>query len=111
RRIAPRGGMTMCAHLSWRALAGALLISAAAGMAAAQGSTDDSVTTRVLHLAANGNPAGARALADSILSAAKPGSGAYVDALYARASIMSSPDSARHDLLRIVVDFSMSPRE
>lgn len=94
-----------------RVLTGGLLLAVTAGAAWGQGAADESVTARAQRLAANGNPAGARALADSILGSAKPGSPEYVDALFASASVASSPDSARRDYLRIVVDYSMSPRE
>ena len=55
-------------------------------------------------------PRQARALVDSVLGAAKEGSPAYVDALFARASIAESADAARKDYLRIAVDYSISPR-
>jgi cell division septation protein DedD len=93
------------------ALTGGLMLAAVATVAWGQGTADESVAVRAQRLAANGNAAGGRAFVDSILNGAKPGSVVYVDALFARASIASSPDSARRDYLRIVVDYSMSPRE
>lgn len=79
-------------------------------MARAQGNADDSITTRVRRLAGDGNAAAARALADSALAAAKEGSPAYVNALFARASVAESADAARKDYMRIEVDYSSSPR-
>jgi cell division septation protein DedD len=99
-------------RLSARCLwAGGLLLFTAAARASAQGAGTESIATRIQRLADNGNAAAGRALADSIIAGAKPGSVVYVDALFARASIATSPDSARKDYLRIVVDYSMSPRE
>ena len=92
-------------------LASGLLLAATASAGLAQGAAGDSLVARVKHLAQNGRAAAARALADSVLGAAKAGSPVYADALFARASIAESPDSARRDYLRIVVDYAMSPRE
>lgn len=93
-----------------RLVLGCLLITGAATGARAQDATGDSLIARVQRLAGNGNPAAGRALADSALGAAKEGSAAYADALFARASVAESPDAARKQYLRIVVDYSMSPR-
>lgn len=70
----------------------------------------DSVLRRAQQLGANGNAAGGRALADSVLRVSAAGSPAYVDALYARAILSESPDDTRRDLLRIVIEFSLSHR-
>ena len=93
-----------------RVLFAGLLLAAAAPVARAQGGATDSTLVRVQRLASNGNTAAGRALADSVLGAAKEGSPAYVDALFARASIAESADAARKDYLRIAVDYSISPR-
>src|SRR5579872_3470029 len=98
-----------------RFMIGGILLVAAAATARAQGAGEsvagETVSARIQRLAQNGNATAGRALADSILGSAQPGSVVYVDALFGRASIATSPDSARKDLLRIVVDYSMSPRE
>lgn len=94
-----------------RAVTGALFVVGAAASGLAQGTAGDSLVARVQHLAENGNAAAARTLADSALRAAKAGSREYAEALFAGASVAESPDSARKDYLRIVVDYSMSPRE
>lgn len=101
--------MTLRVSASRFFLAG-ILLSAFAVMARAQGNADDSITTRVRRLAGDGNAAAARALADSALAAAKEGSPAYVNALFARASVAESADAARKDYMRIEVDYSSSPR-
>lgn len=93
-----------------RALLAGLLLIAAEGQLCAQGTAGDSILTRVQRMASDGNTAAGRAFADSVLGTAKEGSPVYVDALFARASIAESADAARKDYLRIVVDFSISPR-
>jgi cell division septation protein DedD len=100
-----RGPRLLCAPLA------ALLLASFAAIGHAQDARGDSVVARTQRMAENGNAAAARAFADSVLAAAAPGSPAYVAALFARASVAASPDAARKDYLRIVVDFSMSPRE
>jgi cell division septation protein DedD len=87
-----------------------LLCAAIAPAAGAQAGTDDSIVVRVQRLASDGNAAAGRALVDSVLGAEKEGSPAYVNALFARASIAESADAARKDYLRIALDFSISPR-
>jgi cell division septation protein DedD len=82
----------------------------AGAVAHAQGANGDSLIARVRRLGENGSVAAGRTLADSALGAAKEGSSAYADALFARASVAESPDAARRDYLRIVVDYSGSPR-
>jgi cell division septation protein DedD len=93
-----------------RALVAGLILAATAPTARAQGSAGDSLLVRVRRLASDGNAAAGRVLVDSALGAAKEGSPAYVDALFARASIAESADAARKDYLRIAVDYSISPR-
>ena len=92
------------------ALTCALFVPAAATTVLAQGTAQDSLVVRVQRLAQNGSTAAGRALADSALGAARVGSPEYAEALFARASVAVSPESARKDYLRIVVDYSMSPR-
>ncbi|MGH7654960.1 MAG: SPOR domain-containing protein [Gemmatimonadaceae bacterium] len=89
----------------------ALISASAATSVLAQGTVEDSLVTRVQRLVQNGSTTAGRALADSALGATKTGSPQYAEALFARALVAPSPDSARKDYLRIVVDYSMSPRE
>jgi cell division septation protein DedD len=88
----------------------ALVCAAIASPALAQAGADDSIVVRVQRFASDGNAAAGRALVDSVLGAAKEGSPAYVNALFARASIAESADAARKDYLRIALDYSISPR-
>ncbi len=90
--------------------AAVVLCSAIASAGRAQAATDEPIIVRVQRFASDGNAAAGRALVDSVLGAATEGSPAYVDALFARASIAESADAARKDYLRIALDFSISPR-
>jgi len=93
-----------------RRLFAGFLFTGTATVAHAQGANGDSLIARVRRLGESGSAAAGRTLADSALGAAKEGSSAYADALFARASVAESPDAARKDYLRIVVDYSASPR-
>ena len=84
--------------------------AAVASASGAQAAADDSIVVRVQRFASDGNAAAGRTLVDSVLGAAKEGSPAYVNALFARATIAESADAARKDYLRIALDYSISPR-
>ncbi len=99
----------MFAHVKMFAVA-IVLCALIAPAARAQAGADDSIVVRVQRFASDGNAAAGRALVDSVLGAAKEGSPAYVNALFARASIAESADAARKDYLRIALDYSISPR-
>lgn len=58
----------------------------------------------------NGNGAGARALLDSVVSAAREGTPMFVDALYWQAVFSDSPEATRKGYLRIIVEFASSAR-
>jgi cell division septation protein DedD len=90
-------------------LAGVMLATAVAP-ARAQSAAGDSLLVRVQRLASDGKTAAGRALVDSVLGAAKEGSPAWVEAVFARAAIAESADAARRDYLRIALDYSASPR-
>ncbi|GEM_PF-460503 len=61
-------------------------------------------------LVAQGQVAAARALVDSVLAAAPVGSMTYASALYDRATLATSADSAEADYRRLTVDYPDSPR-
>jgi tetratricopeptide (TPR) repeat protein len=73
-------------------------------------SAADSALRRAQRLAADGNTIAGRAVAESVLAVSPEGSPPYVDALFWRAMLAGSADQARRDYLRIVVEFSLSPR-
>jgi cell division septation protein DedD len=93
-----------------RALFAAVVLATAVPPACAQGGAGDSLLVRVQRLANNGQTAAGRALVDSAIGAAKEGSPAWVEAVFARATIAESADGARRDYLRIALDYSASPR-
>jgi cell division protein FtsN len=70
----------------------------------------DSVLQRAEAMVDAGRAAAGRALVDSVLTAATPGSEAYAEALYARASLAATAGDAERDYLRITVEYSLSPR-
>jgi cell division septation protein DedD len=58
----------------------------------------------------DGDAKAARALVDSALTAAAAGSPAYAEALYWRGVLAEEGDAARTDLLRVAIEFPLSPR-
>jgi len=76
---------------------------------ASRATASDSVYTRARQLVANGNGAAGRVLVDSMLAAAAPGTPAYAEALYWRATLATGSD-AEEDYRRIVVEYPASPR-
>jgi cell division protein FtsN len=70
----------------------------------------DSVLQRAEAMVDAGRAAAGRALVDSVLTAATPGTEAYAEALYARGSLASTAGDAERDYLRITVEYSLSPR-
>jgi cell division septation protein DedD len=93
-----------------RVLVAAVMLAAAVPPARAQGVAGDSLLVRVQRLASDGQTAAGRALVDSALGAAKEGSPAWIEAVFACAAIAESADGARRDYLRIALDYSASPR-
>lgn len=74
----------------------------------AQGSGD--VFARARRLVNDGDARAGRALVDSALSAAAPGSAGYAEALYWRGVLAEDGEAARTDLLRVTIEFPLSPR-
>ena len=85
-----------------------LLSLMAAGSALAQGSSD--VFARARRMVNGGDARAGRALVDSMLRVAPPGSAAYAEALYWRGVLGADGENARLDLLRVAIEFSTSPR-
>ena len=91
-----------------RLICGLLLVLACATSVAAQAGSD--VFARARRLVNDGDAKAGRAVVDSALVAAAPGSTAYVEALYWRGVLAEDGDSARTDLLRVAIEFPLSPR-
>ena len=91
-----------------RFLRGFLLISFCAATASAQAGTD--VFARARRLVDEGDAKAGRVLVDSMLAAAMAGSPAYTEALYWRGVLAEEGEAARTDLLRVAIEFPLSPR-
>jgi cell division septation protein DedD len=68
------------------------------------------VIARARLLVNNGDAKAARVLIDSALAAAPEGSNAYAEALYWRGVLAEDGEQARTDLLRVAIEFALSPR-
>jgi len=71
---------------------------------------DSTQYLRARSMVANGNAAAGRQLVDSLLRASRPGTAAYAEGLYWRATLAASATSAERDYRQIVVDYPLSPR-
>ncbi|HEY4217736.1 MAG TPA: SPOR domain-containing protein [Gemmatimonadaceae bacterium] len=91
-------------------LAGAPGVASAQARAAHHVLTPDSVYAHAKQLVVNGNGAAGRLLVDSMVAAADPGTPAYAEALYWRASLSASMKDAERDLQRIVIEYPLAPR-
>jgi cell division septation protein DedD len=91
-----------------RFVRGFLLLAFCAASAAAQAGTD--VFARARRLVDQGDAKAGRALVDSALAAASAGSPAYAEALYWRGVLAEEGEAARTDLLRVAIEFPLSPR-
>lgn len=78
--------------------------------AAPMHSAADSAFVRARQLVVGGNGTAGRAIVDSLLAAARPGTADYAQALYWRASLASSAAAAERDYQRIIVEYPLSPR-
>src|SRR5215471_6399686 len=90
-----------------------ILIGLGAGVAVAQArpaTSADSVFARARQLVAGGNGAAGRVLVDSMLTVATPGSPAYAEALYWRATLAATSADAEGDFRRVIVEYPLSSR-
>jgi cell division septation protein DedD len=85
-----------------------LVVSLSSGALFAQVGGD--VFARARRLVNDGDATAARALVDSARAAAPQGSPAYAEALYWRAVVAEQGESSRTDLLRVAIEFPLSPR-
>lgn len=70
----------------------------------------DSMFLRARRLVADGNGAAGRALADSLLTAATPGTLRYAEALFWRASVAPTAAAAERDYRMLSIEYPLSPR-
>jgi cell division septation protein DedD len=71
---------------------------------------DSSQYLKAEALVNNGDAAEGRAMVDSLLALAKPGTPQYAEGLYWRAKVSSSAERAQKDYLRVIIEYSESPR-
>jgi len=91
-------------------LCGAILAIAPV-IASAQGSVGvNPVYRRAQAMVNDGNAAAGRALIDSMLAVAAPGSNDYAEGVYWRAVLSATAAEAEMDYRRLVVDYPQSPR-
>lgn len=76
----------------------------------AQGSPDSAVYRRAQMLVNDGNATAGRAIVDSMITRATPGTIEYAEGLYWRAVLSATASDAEMDYRRIVVDHPISPR-
>lgn len=76
----------------------------------AQSGTDSVAYRRAQTLVNDGNATVGRAIVDSMIARAAPGSTAYAEGLYWRAVLSATASDAEMDYRRIVVDYPLSPR-
>ena len=76
----------------------------------AQNGADSVAYRRAQTLVNDGNATAGRAIVDSLISRATPGTNAYAEGLYWRAVLSATASDAEMDYRRIVVDYPLSPR-
>lgn len=80
------------------------------GLSQAQSSADSVAYRRAQTLVNDGNATVGRAIVDSLIARAAPGSNAYAEGLYWRAVLSATASEAEMDYRRVVVDYPLSPR-
>jgi len=76
----------------------------------AQGGPDSATYRRAQMLVNDGNAIAGRAIVDSMIARATPGTNGYAEGLYWRAVLSATASDAEMDYRRIVVDYPLSPR-
>ena len=72
--------------------------------------TTDTMFLRARRLVTDGNGAAGRALVDSLLAAATPGTLRYAEALFWRASVAPTAAAAERDYRMLSIEYPLSPR-
>src|SRR6266542_2971310 len=76
----------------------------------AQGNSDSTAYRRAQTLVNDGNATMGRAIVDSMIARAAPGTNAYAEGLYWRGVLSATAADAEMDYRRIIVDYPLSPR-
>ena len=109
RREAPtaRRGAAFLRRGCIRALQACLVLPAMVG---AQSAKDSTLYLRAQQMVANGDAANGRKLADSVANAAPPGTSAFAEGLYWRATLAANARDSEHAYRQIIVDYPLSGR-
>ena len=91
-------------------LTGVCIPGATAVAQTADSAATDTMFLRARRLVTDGNGAAGRALADSLLAAATPGTTRYAEALFWRASLASTAAAAERDYRLLSIEYPLSPR-
>jgi sporulation related protein/tetratricopeptide repeat protein len=94
----------------WKAFWVILVVAATPAFALAQAAPVNPVYRRAQTLVNDGNAVAGRALVDSMIAVAQPGSSDYAEGVYWRAVLAATAADAEMDYRRIVVDYPNSPR-
>jgi cell division septation protein DedD len=95
----------------WKAFwIGLILVGSPSLVAAQTAPTMNPVYRRAQTLVNDGNAVAGRALVDSMIAAAQPGSNDYAEGVYWRAVLAATAADAEMDYRRIIVDYPNSPR-
>lgn len=92
----------------WKILLAGVLLVPAAGEA--QSSADSASYRKAQILVNDGNAVAGRAIVDSLIARAAPGTNEYIEGIYWRAVLSATASEAEMDYRRIIVDYPVSPR-
>ena len=79
-------------------------------LSGAQSASDTASYHKAQTLVNDGNAAAGRAIVDSMIARATPGTNEYAEGLYWRAVLSATAADAEMDYRRIIVDYTLSPR-
>jgi Uncharacterized protein conserved in bacteria len=91
----------------WWAVAVIVLVPV---LSEAQSASDTASYHKAQTLVNDGNAAAGRAIVDSMIARATPGTNEYAEGLYWRAVLSATAADAEMDYRRIIVDYTLSPR-
>ncbi len=110
--IGARTSMRFCGHIGIGATLGFVAMASVAFSTAslAQERIDSSGYLKAQAIITNGDGDDGREMVDSIFALAKPGTAQYAEGLYWRGKLAKTSDAAQKDYVRLIVDYSLSPR-
>jgi cell division protein FtsN len=94
-------------RIFWIVVISATLLPA---LGKAQSSADSASYRKARILVNDGNAVAGRAIVDSLISRAAPGTNEYAEGIYWRAVLSATASEAEMDYRRIIVDYPVSPR-